>query len=130
MPMPKPDLKTTPPKATLFDQDAADVATELDASARAERGDKNKSTQIRRFYDELVGWQERIGADETKFKEYEAFVKMLNAKPAYAQGRNLVTKDFVDWFRRCVQQVSDTRTLNHFRLHFEAMLGFLKAIRG
>lgn len=130
MPMPKPDLKTYPPKATLFDKDASDVAIGLDESAKAEKGDKNKSTQIRRFYDELVGWQERIGTDETKFKEYEAFVKMLNAKAAYAQGRNLVTKDFVDWFRGCVQQVGDTTSLKHFRLHFEAMLGFLKAIPG
>lgn len=130
MPMPKIDLINHPPVATLFDTDASKVAGELDASARAEKGDKNKATQIRRFYDELVGWQERIGNDDQKFKEYEAFVKMLNAKAAYAQGRNLVTKDFVDWFRGCVGQVGDARTLKHFRLHFEAMLGFLKALRG
>jgi len=128
MPMPKPDLKSFPPKATLFDTDAQEVAVELHAKAFDER--KNKSTQIRRFYDELVGWQERIGGDEEKFKQYEAFIKMLNAKAAYAKGRNLVTQDFVDWFRGCVAQVGDARTLNHFRLHFEAMLGFLKAIRG
>lgn len=133
MPMPKPDLKANPPKATLFDTDAKDVADELHAKALDERGrdsGKNKSTQIRRFYDELVGWQDRIGNDEAKFRQYEAFVKMLNAKAAYAEGRKLVTKEFVDWFRDCVRQVESPRTLNHFRLHFEAMLGFLKAIRG
>ena len=133
MPMPKPDLKANPPKATLFDTDAKDVADELHAKALDERGrdsGKNKSTQIRRFYDELVGWQDRIGNDEAKFRQYEAFVKMLNAKAAYAEGRKLVTKEFVDWFRDCVRQVENPRTLNHFRLHFEAMLGFLKAIRG
>lgn len=126
------NLKADPPAATLFSEDAETVAKNLDASAQADRGgkEKNKSTQIRRFYDELVGWQERIGSDDVKFKQYEAFVKMLNAKAAYAQGRNLVTEDFVKWFRDCVKQVEDPRTLNHFRLHFEAMLGFLKAIRG
>lgn len=126
------DLKADPPPATLFSEDAEAVAKQLDVSAQADRGgrEKNKSTQIRRFYDELVGWQERIGSDEAKFKQYEAFVKMLNAKAAYAQGRNLVTKEFVDWFKDCVRQVDSPRTLNHFRLHFEAMLGFLKAIRG
>lgn len=129
MPMPKIDLETHPPVATLFDTDASNVAGELDASARTEKGDKNKATQIRRFYDELVGWEERIGNDDARFKEYEAFVKMLNAKAAYAQGRNLVTPDFVKWFRDCVGQVNDARSLKLFRLHFEAMLGFLKALR-
>jgi CRISPR-associated protein Csm2 len=126
------NLKTDPPVATLFDKDAEEVAKALDASAQADRGgrEKNKSTQIRRFYDELVGWQERIGNDEAKFKQHEAFVRMLNAKAAYAEGRKLVTPDFVKWFRDCVQQVDGARTLNNFRLHFEAMLGFLKAIRG
>ena len=56
--------------------------------------------------------------------------KSRGAKAAYAEGRKLVTPDFVAWFRDCVRQVEDPRTLNHFRLHFEAMLGFLKAIRG
>jgi len=126
------NLESNPPSATLFDKDAEDIAKKLDASAQADRGgkEKNKSTQIRRFYDELVGWQERIDSNEEKYKQYEAFVKMLNAKVAYAKGRNLVTQDFVDWFGACLRQVSDARTLNHFRLHFEAMLGFLKAIRG
>ncbi|ABI60435.1 type III-A CRISPR-associated protein Csm2 [Nitrosomonas eutropha] len=115
------DLKTNPPPATLFSKDAKDIAELLNKDTS-----KNKSTQIRRFYDELVGWQERIGTDEQKFKDYEAFIHMLNAKAAYAQGRKLVTQEFVEWLNSCIKQVTDTRTLNHFRLHFEAMLGFLK----
>lgn len=126
------NLKADPPAATLFSEDAEGYAKQFDASATADKygKDKNKSTQIRRFYDELVGWQDRIGSDEAKYRQYEAFVKMLNAKAAYAEGRKLVTPDFVSWFRECVKQVDSPRTLKHFRLHFEAMLGFLKAIRG
>jgi CRISPR-associated protein Csm2 len=132
MPMPKPDLKTNPPKPSLFDTDAKSAAVELNARAFDDRGrdsGKNKSTQIRRFYDELVAWQERVGNDEDKFKEYQAFIKMLNAKAAYAQGRNLVTREFVDWMRDCLQQVDDPVSLKHFRLHFEATVGFLKELR-
>ena len=124
------NLKADPPAATLFDKDAEDVAKRLDATGGTDK--VNSSTQLRRFYDELVGWQERIGNDDARFKEYEAFVKMLNAKAEYAKGRRpqLVNQAFVDWFRDCIGQVSDARTLKHFRLHFEAMLGFLKALRG
>lgn len=122
--MTPPDLKTSPPPTTLFSKDAEDIAELLNKDTS-----KNKSTQIRRFYDELVGWQERIGTDEQKFRDYEAFIHMLNAKAAYAQGRNLVTEDFVKWLRDCIQQIDSPRTLNHFRLHFEAMLGFLKFLK-
>lgn len=125
------DLRTDPPIATLFSEDAEEFAKILDESAKADRGGsgKNKPTQIRRFYDELIGWQDRIGDDAEKFGQYVAFIRMLNAKAAYAQGRNLVTADFVKWFKECIQQVDNPRTLRNFRLHFEAVLGFLKSIR-
>jgi len=125
------DLKTEPPVATLFSEDAENFARKLDESANAGGRDsgKNKPTQIRRFYDELVGWHDRIGDDQEKFNQYIAFIKMLNAKAAYAQGRNLVTQDFVNWFKECIAQVESPKTLRNFRLHFEAVLGFLKSIR-
>lgn len=128
----KPDLKSEPPVPTLFSEDAETFARQFDESAKNDRQgkEKNKSTQIRRFYDELVGWQERIGADADKFKQYLAFIRMLNAKAAYAEGRNLVTGDFVVWFKDCIKQVDSPQTLRNFRLHFEAMLGFLKSMRG
>jgi len=126
------DLKTEPPVATLFSEDAEEIAWQLDASTKVSGKDngRNKSTQVRRFYDELVGWQVRIGDDDKKFDQYIAFIKMLNAKAAYAKGRNLVTSDFVTWFKDCIKQVDSPRTLKNFRLHFEAVLGFLKSIRG
>ena len=126
------NLKADPPIATLFSEDAEKLAKQLDESARTDRGGsgKNKSTQIRRFYDELVGWHDRIGGDQDKFIQYIAFIRMLNAKAAYAEGRSLVTKDFVDWFKSCINQVDSPKTLRNFKLHFEALLGFLKSIRG
>lgn len=123
------DLKTDPPVATLFSEDAEAFAKKLDESAKVDKHgkEKNKSTQIRRFYDELVGWQDRIGDDKQKFDQYLAFIRMLNAKAAYAHGRNLVTPDFVNWFKDCIKQVDSPQTLRNFRLHFEAVLGFLKS---
>ena len=118
------NLATVPPDAELFNREAEAVANKL-AQAR----DQNKSTQIRRFYDELVGWQERINGDDDKFKQHEAFIKMLNAKVAYAKGRKLVDEQFESWFRDCIKTTTSAKALDHFRLHFEAVLGFLKGLQ-
>ena len=121
------DLAADPPDAELFNGNAESVAIKL---ANAPKREQNKSTQIRRFYDELVGWQERIAGDDEKFKQYEAFIRMLNAKVAYAKGRGLVDEEFAKWFGHCIKSTTSAKALDHFRLHFEAVLGFLKALRG
>lgn len=112
--------------AELFDNLAHSVAKEL--AGAQERF--NKPSQIRRFYDELVSWQQRIGGEESEFKKYEAFIRMMNAKIAYASGRELVDANFEHWFTSANRAVTSAKGLEHFRLHFEAVLGFLKGIRG
>ena len=121
------NLAQETPDPGLFDTLAENVARALDQEAG--RSAKNKSTQLRRFYDELVAWQERINGDDEKFKQYEAFIRMLNAKVAYAKGRNLVGDEFERWFRNCIKSTTSAKALDHFRLHFEAVLGFLKALQ-
>ncbi len=121
------NLAQEPPDPGLFDTQAEKQAHALNIEGG--RSTKNKPTQIRRFYDELVGWQERIGGDDAKFKQYEAFIRMLNAKVAYAKGRGLVDDEFERWFRECIKATTSAKALDHFRLHFEAVLGFLKALR-
>lgn len=120
------NLAAVPPAPELFNDEAEAVAKRLHQAA----GHLNKPTQIRRFYDELVGWQERIEGDDQKFKQFEAFIRMLNAKVAYAKGRKLVDDQFETWFRECIRSTTSAKALDHFRLHFEAVLGFLKALRG
>lgn len=51
---------------------------------------------------------------------------MLNAKAAYAKGRNHVTENFVRLISHCLNQVDDIETLRNFKLFFEAFLGFYK----
>ncbi len=119
----------------LFDRLAESVAVELDNRNK----ECNKSTQIRRFFDELVGWEQTISGDEKKFQMNEALIRMMKAKVAYSFGRNrdekkgkpgLVDDNFRHWFSSCVDKTTSATELKHFRLHFEAVLGFLKALRG
>lgn len=119
-------LMRTPLNPELFDR----IATEC-AQIVAESGgrDKNKSTQLRKFYDELVEWQEKIGLDATVFEEHLALVMMLKAKVAYAEGRGHVTQDFgrlLGTLLDQVKQANDPKALLNAKLFFEAFLGFYK----
>lgn len=110
----------------LFDATARKVAREI---AGYERYQKNKPTQLRQFYDELVMWEERVRRDQSRFHEYLPFIRMLNAKAAYAEGRKHVDQNFVTLICHCLEQVDEPKTLSNFKLFFEAFMGFYKLER-
>jgi CRISPR-associated protein Csm2 len=93
----------------------------------------NKPTQIRKIYDELCMWEQRTRNVET-FGKLLPFIKMMNAKVAYARGRELVDDKFVAWFSICMDQIREPNEagltiFRNFRTHFEAFLGFYKQAR-
>lgn len=91
----------------------------------------NKSTQLRKFYDELVMWHDKVfehGADrETRYKELAPFIKMLCAKVAYAKGRDHVTPGFETLFSHVIRAINGPDTLKQVKLFIEAFMGFYKA---
>jgi CRISPR-associated protein, csm2 family len=90
----------------------------------------NKTTQLRKFYDELAMWNERVQLvrenKENKFQELAPFIKMLKAKVAYARGRNRVDDHFLEVFNRCIDQANNVETLRDAKLFMEAVMGFCK----
>ena len=117
---PEPNTSSINPE--LFNSIALNTAKILAATGR----EQNKSTQIRRFYDELLMWETKVTQNPEKFGEYLPFIRMLNAKAAYAEGRKHVDNNFTAFMQHCLQQVTDDKTLRIFKLFFEAMLGFYK----
>lgn len=105
----------------LFDHVARDVAKTM--------GTSNKPAQIRQFYDELVMWEERARQEPERFSEFLPFIRMLNAKAAYAKGRGHVDDSFLALITRGLAQVDSPETLRNFKLFFEAFLGFYKLER-
>lgn len=96
-----------------------------------------QNTQIRKFYDKVLELNDKAKkADEDEFRdEILPFVKMLNSKVAYASQRNsgggkLVNKAFVNMINSCIKQVDKKKDLNTFKLFFEALVGFHKALDG
>ncbi len=60
-----------------------------EAAARAvgeNAGRKNKPSQLRRFYDELVALQEKVGNEPERFARHLPFVQMLKAKVTLCAG--------------------------------------------
>ena len=90
----------------------------------------NKTTQLRKFYDELAMWNDRVQLarenKENKFQELAPFIKMLKAKVAYARGRKHVDDHFLEAFNRCIDQANNVETLRDAKLFMEAVMGFCK----
>ncbi len=112
--------------ADLFDKTASNAAKTV---ARCRR-EQNKSTQLRRFYDELVMWEEKVRQNPEKFDEYLPFIRMLKAKAAYAEGRKLVDGAFVDLIEQTINFVKNAADLRTAKLFFEAFMGFYKLEKG
>lgn len=110
----------------LFDSTAREAAKKV-ADVRREM---NKGTQVRRFYDELVMWEEKVRQNPERFDEYLPFIRMLKAKAAYAKGRKLVDTVFVELLEQIIDSVNSFGDLRTAKLFFEAFLGFYKVEKG
>jgi len=111
----------------------SDIAQEAARLVKNNGGDgKNRPTQLRRFYDELVMWNDSVqqGSEdkEEKYKELEPFIKMLKAKVAYAKGRNHVDKSFERFFSHCIDRIDSHDSLKHCKFFMEAFMGYSKAL--
>ncbi|CAH1904260.1 CRISPR system Cms protein Csm2 (modular protein) [Candidatus Nitrotoga sp. HW29] len=116
---------TKPLDPELFNGTARKVAEVVSTSDK----NRNKSTQLRRFYDELVLWETRANQQPAKFDEYLPFIRMINAKAAYAEGRKLVNRTFVNLLQQTLAEVEDPQTLTACKLFWEAFMGFYKQAR-
>lgn len=141
------------PSSELFDTSARELANEIDKaevliqreewSERERRKvkvwkvqsakDANKPSQLRKFYDEVCMWSEKARTVED-FNRHLPFIKMMNAKVAYARGRELVDDKFVAWFSSCLAQIktideTGLAVFQNFRTLFEAFMGFYKVVR-
>ncbi|MDR1945813.1 MAG: type III-A CRISPR-associated protein Csm2 [Desulfovibrio sp.] len=107
------------------------IAQEAAEKVFGGRGVKNKRTQLRRFYDELAMWSERVQQEpgkerDKKYKEFEPFIKMMQAKVAYALGRDHIDATFNALFSHCVDKINAPESLKRCKLFMEAFMGFYR----
>lgn len=133
------ELKSLPmPRAvTYFQADGALVAALMDTQAEeiAQQLSQVTTTQLRRFYDDIVTLRQRLIAEqrqgqdkETVFNALRADFKMLKAKAVYAHGRSdkTVPRPLLQFFIDHVAAVNSARDFEAFYKHFQAVVAFHK----
>jgi len=112
----------------LFNEVAKNYAKEI--------GNGVKNTQIRKFYDYILEYDEKAKKlkTEDEFKsDILPFIKMLNSKVAYASARSsgggkLVNEAFVNMIKECISVIKEKKDLSNFKLFFEAVIGFHREV--
>lgn len=110
----------------------SDVAQEVSRVLVSQSDSANKSTQLRKFYDELLMWHEKVNfapvdKRDNVFEQCLPFIQMLKAKVAYAKGRKYVDGNFLEFFNKLIDEIKSPTSLLYAKLMFEAVLGFRKA---
>ncbi len=119
------ERKVVDPK--LFSETAEKLAKELKQDYDKNKK-LNKRSQIRKFYDEIVKLNQlkTQQKDQQNWEYILPLLHMLIPKAVYAQGRGLVSENFVDFIRSSVTQIKTPDDLSVFADFFEAFMGFYR----
>ncbi|MBF0226061.1 MAG: type III-A CRISPR-associated protein Csm2 [Desulfobacterales bacterium] len=109
---------------SLFSEQAEEFAKEI-ANDNSNNKKFNKRTQLRKFYDEVVYLE--VKSRNTNFDTILPFINMLVAKAAYADGRELISKNFFEFIKISIKEIKTKSDLKVFTNFFEAFMGFYRS---
>lgn len=110
----------------LYSTRAEELAKVIYGEQQQSRGKANKPTQIRKFYEEVLRFDSMLKTKPEDFDSILPYLKMINAKVAYAVGRDLVSRGFKDFISTSLNQVKDKEDFDAFAGLFEAFMGYYK----
>ena len=133
----EPKSLPTPQTVAYFQPDGSLVSALMDSQAEdlAQRLSQVTTTQLRRFYDDVLTLRQRLAAEqrqgrdkEAVFNDLRADFKMLKAKAVYAHGRSEKTmpRPLLQFFIDHVAAVNSARDFEAFCKHFQAVVAFHK----
>jgi CRISPR-associated protein Csm2 len=128
LPTPKPVIYFNDPERKALDPDLLDSKAAEWAQAFA----RLKTSQMRRFYDDLKAIERKImtGKDtqsqEANFKRDWPMVVMFKAKAAYAEKRGVSPREFTQFIFDHVASIKDLKDFRSFLKVFEAVVAFHK----
>lgn len=104
----------------------ADRWAQIIAKEAEDQNGRNKSTQLRRFYDEICRLHDK---GERDFERRLPFVHMILSRVAYAKSRKLVGDQFYQLMQTCLRQIENWQTFDNFKHFMEAFMGFYRMYR-
>lgn len=110
----------------IVDPKLFSVEAEVFAQKLASDKRKDKSSQLRKFFDEIVRLDTMAKSTHQSWENILPYVHMITAKAAYAKGRQLISDDFLEFVKTGVDQINSPKDLSVFASFFEAFLGFYK----
>ncbi len=116
------EKKTVDP--LLFSKTAEWMAKELESDSRNKKS--NKGSQLRRFFDEVVRLNDAAKSNAVDIEQLLPGLHLIIARAAYAQGRELVSENFVGMIRSGINQIESKEDLKIFTHFFEALMAFYK----
>ena len=90
-----------------------------------EDSNKNKLSQIWKFYDYARRIEDSLKQKRKPFEVVEAELNMLKPAAAYAANRDTVTYLFKAFIEKNVSQIKDMKDLEAFIKHFQALIAYL-----
>ncbi|TVR57610.1 MAG: type III-A CRISPR-associated protein Csm2 [Candidatus Competibacteraceae bacterium] len=134
---PEPKSLPAPRPVIYFQPDGSLVPALMDDQAEdlAQNLSQVTTTQLRRFYDDVLTLRQRLAAEqrrgrdkEAAFNDLRADFKMLKAKAVYAHGRSEKTmpRPLLQFFIDHVAAANNAREFEAFCKHFQAVVAFHK----
>lgn len=134
----------------FFDAEGNLRADLLDAVARGfgekfARQDRMSNAQLRRFYGDVKELQKDIKGDAealaelqdregqqagSAFRRYEARIRMLKSKVAFAAGRRTIPGSFEKFISKCIDQVDSLPAFEAYVAFFESVVGYFYGFGG
>ena len=124
-----------------LNEDLFSTKAESYAKAVVEKSTKttNNSTQLRRFFDEIVAFNNSFNMAKSKakskeerelaFKQQLPFIHMLIPKVRYAEARKLVSIEFSNLIKEALDNIKEPDDIKVFTSFFEAFIGHFKYLK-
>ena len=117
----KPNFGETEALATLFGEDAKDIAKLLNDGYGADIS----TTQFRQFYNKIVELNDKGQGNEKFNIEVLPFVKLLNSKVQYSKSRRHCGERFEKMMDKSIKAVNSEIELQNFKYFLEAIIGYM-----
>ena len=110
----------------IFSKGAGEWAEKVYSEGK--RFNKNKSSQLRKFYDEFFKLAQRSASYSEKDWKRVILpqIHMMLSRVVYAKGRKLVTDSFVNLIESLISQINTKEDLKVAVNFFEAFIGFYR----